>query len=228
MLSGDKIAETFAGGPDYYIRNGNKIFLFENKDIFIDGILKGSTVFSQYKDFIDEKLVLKEGIGQLLNNIEFTLKKQYTFDKSYSISSCKIYPIIVTHRSEYDASGLNKYLKGKFRERLKKLQDQGLKTDRVRDLTVINIDTLLLNKYKLQDKSLLLENLIDEYHFSVNTRPMNAQTRESFNARIDDMYLSFHDYLMNNPDKERASYKDALVAWAEEMIRLFPYPESEN
>ncbi len=53
-LSGEQMKTL--GAPDYYIRNGNKVFLFESKDILIRADIKESYDFEQYEKALREKL----------------------------------------------------------------------------------------------------------------------------------------------------------------------------
>ncbi|MBL0202373.1 MAG: hypothetical protein IPP81_20110 [Chitinophagaceae bacterium] len=51
------------GEPDYYIRNGNNLFLFESKDILINASIKSSYDFKQYEPEFEKKLYfeIKDG-----------------------------------------------------------------------------------------------------------------------------------------------------------------------
>ena len=64
------------GGPDYYIRNGNKIFLFENKDILLSAETKTSYDFDKIVDELKSKLAYdfkenkEKAVYQLARNVK--------------------------------------------------------------------------------------------------------------------------------------------------------------
>lgn len=51
-LSGEQMSTP--GAPDYYIRNGNKIFIFESKDILINASIKESYDFEEYESALKD------------------------------------------------------------------------------------------------------------------------------------------------------------------------------
>ena len=57
-LSGEEIKTNYNidAEPDYYIRNGNSIFLFESKDILINATIKSTYDFTQYESEFRKKL----------------------------------------------------------------------------------------------------------------------------------------------------------------------------
>ena len=71
--------------PDYYIRNGNYVFLFESKDILINGSIKETFDYTMYREEFSKKLyyetakngsIEKKAVLQLVNNIERLLKQE--------------------------------------------------------------------------------------------------------------------------------------------------------
>ncbi len=87
QMPGDYIKNEFGivAEPDYYIRNGNKIFLFESKDIFIPSGTKVSNDYEDISGELKKRLYYEEksngrienkAVLQLLNNIKKYLIKQ--------------------------------------------------------------------------------------------------------------------------------------------------------
>ncbi|GAB4019478.1 hypothetical protein GCM10028808_57370 [Spirosoma migulaei] len=217
QFSGDEIKKTYLpeGGPDYYMRNGNKIFLFENKDNFITPSAKTSYNFDKIIEDIDKKLVTKgKGIPQIIKNIKLILKKNYPFDTSYQASKCKIYPLLITHRTEFDSSGLNRYLNERFQAELLKLKNDGYQINQIQPLTLINIDILLVCQFLLESKQIVLENLIDSYHQLMSSNRIHAYTNEDRDTKLHETYYSFSDYMLYTYAKKyNLNFKDELLKW---------------
>ena len=112
-LSGEQMQTP--GAPDYYIRNGNKVFLFESKDILIKAEIKESYDFEQYEKALKEKLYFEKNgkkespkaVRQLTNFAKSLLNGDFDEDKNYKPNSIRIYPIILLHNRQLDILGLN-------------------------------------------------------------------------------------------------------------------------
>ncbi len=166
-------ASGLVGEPDYYLRNGNKIFLFESKDVFIRADIKASFDYTQLEQALKEKFyfvdkgkgkIKKKAILQILFSVKNTLDRTMIVDVDYSEKRVVIYPILVTHHHQFDVSGLNNILKEWFKDELGKLGGEGYDVSRVTPLTVINIDDLLYYQDLFRNKQITLEELIDGYH----------------------------------------------------------------
>ena len=150
--------------PDYYVRNGSKIYLFENKYIKLSDRAKLSYDTIEFKKEIKEKLFItkkgkKKGVLQLLNCIKNSIIGKY--DK-YDITENKrhrYYPILVVEDHTLCTFGINMLLNTWMREYIleHKTEYDGLK---IKDVTIINIDDLFYYNSKLSR----LSNLIDDYH----------------------------------------------------------------
>ncbi|UTA67274.1 hypothetical protein [Emticicia sp. 21SJ11W-3] len=157
-FSGEQILKQFhfSGEPDFYIRHGNKILIFENKDILIDSLTKISYDYEEIKKKLESRLNDKAGINQIINNIRFILNQSYPFDKNYNPERAIIYPLLVVHRNEFDAPGLNTIINDLFKIELTKIKNEGLDVSRVKDLVIINIDTLIILKDSIRKSEILL------------------------------------------------------------------------
>lgn len=155
------------GPPDCYLREGNDVFLIENKDILINASIKGSYDFEATIKEIKKKLLIEEGrpvgIGQLIANIRKLLSKENTFDAGFSPDKTFIYPLLVVHDNMYDTMGLNKILNIFFTEEVSKLKHEGFDIDRIKALVLINIDTLIQVADILKNKKASLRELVESY-----------------------------------------------------------------
>lgn len=157
--------------PDYYIRNGNNLFLFESKDILINASIKSSYDFNLYEKEFKKKLyfelkkekVDKKAVLQLINNIENVLTKQFPFDTNFKINSLHIYPIIILHDHQFNIAGLNVIVNSWFQTELAKLKEKGLPIDKVKPVTIIDIDTIIFHQDLFRDRTLKLNQVLEDY-----------------------------------------------------------------
>ena len=108
---------TYGHEPDFYLRDGNNIILFENKDIMIPDHIICSKQYDQLEQELDKKLV-KKGINQLIYNIKQFENKTFKWDSNLP-NKPKIYPVLVIDDSSLCAPGLNYILNEVFQQQLK-------------------------------------------------------------------------------------------------------------
>lgn len=170
--SGSEIKETgIVGEPDYYIRNGSSLFLFESKDILINAEIKSTYDWNLYEQEFKKKLYLEtdndktynKAVLQLILNVKRSLSKEFEFDTNYKPRSLYIYPIIILHDQQFNLAGLNVIVNNWFQKELTKLGESGLPIQRVQPITIINIDTLIFHQDLFREKILRLDFIIDEY-----------------------------------------------------------------
>jgi hypothetical protein len=159
------------GFVDYYIRNGNKVFIFESKDILINAVVKQSYDFNVIEKELFKKLyyeedkgkVIPKAVKQLINSIKILLDGQFTLDGKYKPNSIRIFPIIVLHNRQLEILGLNQIIKSWFREELNKLEKESYKIDKIHDPVIINIDSFINYSDQISDNIIRLEDVIDSY-----------------------------------------------------------------
>lgn len=205
QYSGEELSrKNVIGPPDYYIRNGNALFLFENKDVFINADVKQSYNFRLLEEELKRKFYFEEkqekknakAILQLRNNIEKILSYQNEFDKEYSAENLRIYPILVLHDSSFNAPGLNYVITHWYNIELGKLKDKGLNISQVRPITIINIDCLILYADFLNTKKATLDHLIDKYIlFCQFNEKKQYRDLEEFKAVYGETLLSFSYFI---------------------------------
>lgn len=224
--SGEDIKTKFnvSAEPDYYIRNGNKIFLFESKDIFISSEAKISNDYNVIYRELHKRLyyedkggkISNKAILQLLLNIKKILHMEAEWDNCYKKKSIKIYPIVVLHDNIYNCPGINELLNQWFKEELDKIKDEYNVTC-IEKVTIINIDVFILYRDFLQKPENTLDKLISSYHkYLSQDIGKSAKTEEELLNKYKDRIKSFEYYLSTkyNPD-----YRKLLTQIAKTYIK---------
>lgn len=155
--------------PDYFIRNKNEIFLFEFKDATLNANVKYSGDASTIKTELIEKFELTEQNGnqsqnktvnQLKNSMVNILSSKYqqksvdTFDPDKVI----IYPIFVFTDVVMEADGVNYFLKDRLNYLI---ENNNLPKNRIKDLVLINLDTLILYQDLFRESKIDLADCIN-------------------------------------------------------------------
>ena len=158
---------TFGHEPDFYLRDGNNIILFENKDIMIPDHIVCSKQYDQLEQELDKKLV-KKGINQLIYNIKQLENKTFKWDSNLP-NKPKIYPVLVIDDSSLCAPGLNFILNEVFQQQLK-CNNIKLK---VYPLAIVELDTLIAFANYFQLPNVRFKKLLEQYYdyISRNKRP---------------------------------------------------------
>lgn len=180
-LAGEQIKTP--GAPDYYIRNGNKVFLFESKDILIRADIKESYDFEKYEKALREKLHFElngkkespKAVRQLANFAKCLLNNDFKEDKNYKPKSILIYPIILLHNRQLDILGLNNLINIWFDLEKDEIEKNGLSTKNIRRPTIIHIDTLLIMHEQLASGKYQLDKLLDEYQYWINEKQLKKK-----------------------------------------------------
>jgi len=196
--------------PDYYLRNGNKIFLIESKDVILKGEEKQSRNFQVLSDALKSKFYYstdKKGnkenkaILQLLNNIERILNNYYSNLDVTNPANIRIYPIIVTHDRQFDSMGVNKLVSKWFNHELSTNHEWNLckqHNSQIFHPTIINVDTFILyhDLFKCRT-NLIFEDLIAGYHVlaDVNLAKNISRSYEMFAELTQKSLISFQAYI---------------------------------
>lgn len=173
--------------PDFYMRKGNKIFLFEFKDILLDSTTKHSGDYNAIKRELYEQFVLskfdkysgkikrhpqRKGVTQLLHTIENKLPIIITeVDRVDSTKGYLIYPIIVYTDRNLSIEGINNILSDAFDENQANcsIRDEYV----LQPLTMIPLEELTLLEDYFTHNILILEDLIDLHNKYDKTVPFN-------------------------------------------------------
>lgn len=198
QFSGDRIDDLMDGGIDYYVRNGNKVFVFESKDIFLS---------SKAKVSFDEKTILNEiktklyhdcskskdkGVLQIRNFIEKMINKQIHFDQNYRVDSINIYPILILHNRIFNAPGFNLILQDLFK---KACDDRfGDLKGKINPLIVIDMDTLIFNHEFFESGKLNFEEVLKSYSIDILIPAFKIPKRIN-RKKSEKLLISFSEYL---------------------------------
>ena len=208
--NGDQLDAEFDGAPDYYVRNGKRIFLFESKDILINAKVKQSSNFKMINNELAIKLYQNESgkskaVLQIINNVRKILTKSLEFDSGFNPRNVIIYPVIVLHYRIFNTAGLNKWVNYWFQDELEKLKQKGYNITNVRPLVLIDIDTLIYNKDVFKNRKLSLEVALKFYqdnfiNFSVKGKKYYSQ--EEATQATKNSLIPFGEYLDNTIDSK--------------------------
>lgn len=212
------------GLPDYYIRNGNKILLIENKDNLITKSLMERYDTKKFicklkQCFVESDSSSKnriKAIKQLSNNILNILDGKWkNYDEKLKERSCVIYPIIVVHHKEFTLSGINTKVNDWFKE---ELFSRGIKQRRVKDVTIIDIDTLIVYQGLFSEHKNNIFNLIDEYwdEKKNNCKKKYSNLHEVING-LPEKYKSFDRFISSKLNKQN------MFTW--QIKKYFKYLE---
>lgn len=172
-------AQNLQREPDYYCRHDNKIILVESKDFFMPADKKLSYDFDiimgglskDDKGKIDR---LKKAALQAATNTGRALLKGLPMDNAYDPGTADIYPSIAVHDSLYDTLALNYWVNEWYQEELNKLKSDpaftGVDFSRVRPITMIDIDTLILYQLNFERGELNLFDMIEAYQKYVDVK----------------------------------------------------------
>ncbi len=167
--------------PDYYVRSENDIFVFECKDAMIKGDIKESRDLEQLFSKFEEKFISPKGIKQLSDHIEKIINKNFKFDdyvNEENNNSTNIYPILVLCERIYDIHGLNYIFNQYYRKQIVGKYGENYDKERIKDLTIIDIDTFIWLKDHFTVNENNFKNLLDVHLSEMNKsyNPLNSNT----------------------------------------------------
>lgn len=197
------------GFVDYYLRNGNKVFLFESKDILINAQIKQSQDFDRIEPELKKKLYYEEKNGkkelkaifQLIESIKTLLDGNFNCDNQYKPNSIRIYPIIILHNKQLETLGINQIIRQWWRDEIITLKAQSYNTVNIKGAVILNIDTLILQSDNIRLNKIKLENIIDGYLNEIDQDRLMKKKFESEEARksaFQNACIPFSDYFYHN------------------------------
>ncbi|MBW7869112.1 MAG: hypothetical protein H3C31_12385 [Brumimicrobium sp.] len=158
------------GEPDYYVRHGNTIFLFENKDILVAKGIKSSADIEKINTYLQSRFVYdgerSVGISQLVNSIKEIQEKEFRFDDYVNKkNSLKIFPILIIQDRIFQCPGINYRLNNWYRKIVQDELKGKYNPSNINGLTVIDIDSLIVwTPYLKQKDKNFKEILINHLH----------------------------------------------------------------
>lgn len=179
LLKGKDIKNKLQDGePDYYIRNANRIFIFEFKDVMLDANTKYSGDIDKIKKEILELFEwstiekrtgnlknkpVPKGITQLLNTIENKLSTILSeIDPLENmVHPIYIFPIIVYQDCSFDIEGVNYILNNRFQKALSIRQFPSNYI--IKEVTMISLNTIIQLEDFFSSGKLRLGTIINEF-----------------------------------------------------------------
>ena len=194
--------------PDYYMRNGNKIFVFECKNSFLSNDHKVSMNCDLIEEDIKNKFVDNQGkkkaIKQLINFIQNSIEGKYIFfDNIKKQSNCCYYPVLVITDNTITSMGFNKLFNEYLEDELSALPPEVQK--RIKSLTIIHIndflyyntllkklDNEIINYQSFLKKQTAIDSMISfsSYLDLERLREKKSMNKKIFEAFIRDSFLS--------------------------------------
>lgn len=179
-------ANGMVGEPDFYMREGDTLFLFEHKDLTLGDSVK----FSQVEEFMKQQILericydgidsegkyKRKGGGQLLATID-ELLNNHTFDQYDSAVNHikKICPVIVTTDSAFSSLGVNALVIEAFNKIIKE-KSYNFGEVSVSVPIIMDFDTLIKLGYMLSIKRISLWKIAWDYllHNELNISPFST------------------------------------------------------
>ena len=193
--------------PDYYVRNKNKIFLFEAKDVLVKAEVKQSNDYNQLVQVLKEKFYYHENkkgkrenkaVLQLIGNIEKLLTNDLKYD-SVKPEHIRIYPILLVHYKQYSSLGVNKIVIDWFKDELNLLKEKGLDVSKVKDVVIIDIDYFILFQNSLKTRSMRFEDVLDDYLKFIDLDNVHSiRSISQRHTKIIESVISFYQFVMGN------------------------------
>lgn len=163
-MTGDEMLKLGQGLPDYYARKARRVFLFEFKDVQLKNEIVKSGNYDTIITAIENAFVKSDkgrpkGVTQLANDIESHLREMV--GENFESQTLSVYPVLVYTDSSLDIEGFNYYLNNRFREILshRKINSNIV----VKDLVMVNVDTLIMFEKAFTDKKVKFDVLLNEY-----------------------------------------------------------------
>jgi len=220
--SGAELDGIIQGAPDYYMRNGKYIHLYESKDILITKESKQSLDYRDLENELRIKLYENEkgsakAVRQLVESIRKILAGEAIYDPNIPLATVQIFPVLILHYRMFNAAGLNSVINSWFTNELLKLEELGLDISRIHDLVIIDVDTLIFNKDALIQRKITIQNALLEYEkdylrFNLATARPRPRSREEANSMFEKSLTPFSFFLDNKIEQLgfKRSGKDLL------------------
>lgn len=194
--------------PDYYVRCGDQIFIFESKDFLIDATAKISYNFQLLEPELKKRY---KAVLQLSKNVKRILSNEFQADNKISANP-EIFPILVVHDHQYNVLGLNKIMGTWFKDELSKLPQALLKNRKVHGLVIINMDSLIYHQDILKDNTLKLQDVIKEYEVmcTFDNRRFYVSDEER-SAAVKRTCIPFNQFLNDYIEKKGIRRQSSLL-----------------
>ena len=189
--------------PDFYLRRGSHIFLFEYKDITLGDSVKYSDDIEYIKKEIVRRICKgscsdRKGGGQLLYSINAIVneKKMRELDAEAEKADI-IFPIIVTTDRAFSAMGINYLIIPEF---AKLAGEYELNSAQIAPVVIFDYDVLFMLCNQLHEGVLDLENILTEYAKKLLNSPNGIDFISSFYT------FAYDSYRLEEKTEEQLQY----------------------
>ena len=206
-LTGQEIKEKFGlhTEPDYYARNGNKIFLYEIKGSIITGDAKQSFSYAEVEKELKKKYYAdeegnKKAVLQLIERIQLLFSDAKLYDPDRNRNALRIYPVVLVSEVAMLTPGINHLLNKWFRAAIDADAVLSTKKLAIHDLVVMDINSLILYNDHFKNDRNLLNNMIEGYERQTNLSrieplPATLTSQSQLEALAMNMLVPFTFYL---------------------------------
>lgn len=212
--------------PDYYIRDGKTVFIFENKDVLIRKDIKSSgdidKILNVFKDKFFESNGRPIGIGQLVNSISQIVENNFDYDNYVNTKkNFTIYPILLVNDRILEILGVNYILNKWYLKSIKEKLKEKYNSNFIKDLTIIDIDTMIYGTNYFRKNNNNFRDFIDNHLKEMITirRPNGAtleEDEESVNINLMKQFspalrsLLTSDFFYPNNTTENHNYQSSI------------------
>lgn len=194
--------------PDFYIRSGNVVILFELKDIKMRAWTREYGSVDEYARFFYEHLVddgkRTIGIGQILRQIKRIKTADFAWDKDCPPDS-RVYPVIVLADYRQTASGLKNLLDIWMRVEAAKEQ---ISLDNVGPVILMDLATLMVYAENFKKDGFIA--YFDDYYM----KSKFDEKRITVKDVLSNATMSFSDYI-----NHQQCY--GMKTWADQVMMCF-------
>ena len=207
--SGQELEKKLGGGmPDYYMRRGNRVFLFECKDAQLASRIKLSGDYNVIKDALFDKYVRNskghsKGVSQLVAVVSEKLSLILDrIDNTALRGIVYVFPVIVYFDDCFDVEGASYLLNKEFWEMMntKEIDDRLV----VKDVVMVNIEQFMRLENFFANDRLKLATVINSY--------IDYKNREELNS-----VFPFNKFLFQEARKK--GYNLKRTKWFDEIYK---------
>jgi len=226
-ISGEEIVAKYHidTEPDFYVRNGNKAFIFEVKGSVVTGVSKQSFTYTTIEQELKSKYLFNEdddenkAIVQLVERIRILFSGAAVYDGHYSAKNLRVFPILIVSELALTTPGINYVMNQWFWDEIEKHEILSSNKHRIQELVIMDIDFLILYSQKLQQKG-LFESLIYDYTSSIDKRkatlrPGQRKTQEQVEKSIMNCFQPFSAFVK---DRHKAQTPDIFLEFGKDVL----------
>ncbi len=216
--------------PDYYVRNGHKVFLFEVKGSMIRGDAKQSFQYPAIEKELKEKYLYNtedeenKAIVQLAERICILFEGGAVYDPNYRSDKIRVYPILIVSELALTTPGTNVIMNQWFQAELEKQDILRNNRNRIADLIIMDVDTLILYAEHFEHQKGLFEDSVNVYYATIDRKkikpkhgvpmtevyaeelmmrtyqPFNGFLHDHIKLRVPQLFREFAEDLLNEQD----------------------------